>query len=334
MKKSNSIYFWRIFFTYMIAMFHFDNGYRILCFDGAYIAADFFFLVSGYLLYKKSISVNAPKNAVEYTLGRYKRLYKQYLFGFVLVFLAVYISGKRGLSLLGLLWDSKGELLLLQGLEMGRGWNLINPTLWFLSVMIISGFVLYVCLCHFEKLFLKFLAPLCLVYFFYMFYVNVGSLDAAVNLEGVKFNYPLLRGFGEMTLGVYGVILNEKISKSSLSKYASWMSAGFFVAAVVVAYVWGKSQIDFVAFVLLFGGVAFGFCEKDSNVLSGDRVKRLSAMTINIYIIHELFRTYIIPAILPKSDEPWRNWFAFLVYILMVTAAGVLMEVILKKVKA
>ena len=57
MDKNNSIPFWRIIFTYMIVMFHFDTTFpwmrELGLVTGWYLAVEFFFLVSGYLIYAK-----------------------------------------------------------------------------------------------------------------------------------------------------------------------------------------------------------------------------------------------------------------------------------------
>ena len=55
-KKSNSIVIWRIIFTYFVTGFHFDNQYLItysLGLDnGTYLSVEFFFMVTGYLMYE------------------------------------------------------------------------------------------------------------------------------------------------------------------------------------------------------------------------------------------------------------------------------------------
>ena len=56
MEKTNSIKLWRIVFTYMILIYHFDNAFpfsvEMELAAGWYIAVEFFFIVSGYLLYR------------------------------------------------------------------------------------------------------------------------------------------------------------------------------------------------------------------------------------------------------------------------------------------
>lgn len=70
MTRNNTIYFWRIIFTYIIALHHLRN-----CFGQVtswYVAVDFFAVVSGYLLMHHSL--NHPDESVwEYAK---KKFYK------------------------------------------------------------------------------------------------------------------------------------------------------------------------------------------------------------------------------------------------------------------
>ncbi len=90
--KNNSIIIWRILFTYLILIFHFDNKYCISThFNlaiGWYIAVEFFFIVSGYLLYSglDKLSVKC-RNGWDYFVHRFGKIYPYYLCAFLFSFI-------------------------------------------------------------------------------------------------------------------------------------------------------------------------------------------------------------------------------------------------------
>ena len=252
----NNIYYYRIIFTYMIVIFHFDNGYRIFnCVSerftfAGYLAVEFFFITSGFLLYQ-AVKKKKYSSAIDYTIGRYKKLYSKYLLAFVVVFIAVCYRKKNTLEPLPLLWDSKWEILLLQSLDLHRGWNSINPTLWYISVLIIVGCVLYFAIDKLEKVFFYVFGPVIIVGLTIFFWFDLGKLDAVID-------YPLLRGLLEMTIGIYGAKLSEFIQekKPDLKKWKIDILA--FCGAIFFILFKGYGKTDFIVLLLMFVMIVFG----------------------------------------------------------------------------
>lgn len=91
-KKSNSIVIWRIIFTYFVTGFHFDNQYLItysLGLDnGTYLSVEFFFMVTGYLMYEGYLK-NPTKypSGLHYLWARVKKLFPYYWGSYALLFL-------------------------------------------------------------------------------------------------------------------------------------------------------------------------------------------------------------------------------------------------------
>ena len=81
----NSIYIWRIVFTVLIMVMHFNNVYSKIYENphitgGWYIAVEFFFIVSGYLLMVRAEANGKEESALRYTARRFMKLYPEYLF--------------------------------------------------------------------------------------------------------------------------------------------------------------------------------------------------------------------------------------------------------------
>ena len=88
MVKNNSITFWRLAFTVLVALFHFLRLYDLN--TGWYISVEFFFITSGFLLIntcdKKRNKAGISDSPWIYTKKRIARLYPMYLFCFILNF--------------------------------------------------------------------------------------------------------------------------------------------------------------------------------------------------------------------------------------------------------
>lgn len=80
-EKDNSIVVWRIFFTYVIMTFHFFNAYSIG--SSLYLATDFFFIVSGFLI-AKDVEEGKYKNAFVFLKKRIKKYYPHYILSLII----------------------------------------------------------------------------------------------------------------------------------------------------------------------------------------------------------------------------------------------------------
>ena len=324
MKKENAIVIWRIVFTYMIVAFHFSTTFPWLhevgFSQGWYLAVEFFFLVSGYLIYAKYEDyLKKYKTAIGYTFHRYADIWPKYIISFIITFLAIMILGKNKLPAIPLLWDSKYEIVLLQGIGLDRGWDYINPTLWYLSVMIISGFLIFFLLRYLGRFFVGYLAPAVIILFMFLLYNNVGKLDVAVMQPGQYANYPLYRGISEMCLGMYGCIVSKKLKMESGSFVWKAVSIICMLAAIIIATLWGNSRMDFVVLILMLIGVATAFLPTEG---IPKVVRGWSDITLEIYLLHEVFRTHIFPHFFSRDVDVAQKLLYMLLYMAAVTLAA------------
>lgn len=339
MNKTNRIYLWRIVFTYIILVIHLDNVYHYVQDVGhgftftMYYAVDFFFIVSGYLLYQKLRGKSAPKDALTYSLSRLRRIYPPYLLVLLLSFVAVCVGKKTELSPFSLFMDSFWEIVMLQGIGLGREWNYLNPTLWFLSVMLIAGYVIYFCLQRWHDVFLKLVAPILMIIVASLLYRNVGSLDAVVVIDEPWLNYPLFRGFMDMMLGVYAWFLVEKIKHASRPVPCVFLGYFFTLSAIFLGCFQGAIQSDYMILALLYLGIVFSFVPAGSKVLESPLIKKWSKMTLYIYLIHDLFRSHIFPYFLPEVEGLANKMWVLLLFFVVVTVAAMVLEAVMRLLK-
>ena len=199
MNKNNSIVVWRIFFAYIIAIFHFFNAYGYG--TSLYLATDFFFIVSGYLL-AYEIEMGKWDSSYDMIFHKIKKFYPHYFFS-LLVALAVFLLLGKGPEI-----QYKSLFLEIFLLQMG-GVNLtslINVPTWYLSVLIISSFIYYYLYKNYKKTLIEFVIPMFLLIVGAWFYRIYGCLSHSTLgndiTVGIWWNRPLLIGLGMMGIGV------------------------------------------------------------------------------------------------------------------------------------
>ena len=348
MSRNNAIDFWRIIFTYLIMLFHFNTTFpwmqEVGLVPGWYLGVEFFFLVSGYLIYAR-MEENEKRygGAIGYTIHRYRTIYPEYIVTFAMTFFAIHILGKSDLSIPRHLYESIPEIILMQSIGIDRGWEWVNSVMWYLSAMIIAGFLMYLGLRYIRRFFVGYLAPAVIILFIFLLYENVRKLDVAVMLPGEYANYPLYRGIAEMFLGMYACMLTGAIQRLSLERYADVVGRLSMVAAICISSVRGKTRADFAVLALLFIGVATQFLPGThidiklpgiKRDVSARLIKKWSSITMEMYLLHELFRTHIFPYFFSRDVEIGRKLFYMLLYVNAVTAAAAVMHMVFNMPKA
>ena len=111
--RNSKIDLYRVFFTLVIIIHHFQNSYDLRIVKNGYIAVDFFFILSGYFL---GSSLKRSLTAFDYAKKRVQRLYPEY---FVSICLSVilYRITRGGLDIKKII----SELLLIQNSGLFTG---------------------------------------------------------------------------------------------------------------------------------------------------------------------------------------------------------------------
>lgn len=344
--KNNSITIWRIIFTYLILIFHFDNKYCITTgFDveiGWYIGVEFFFIVSGYLLYT-GMDKLAQKchSGWDYFLYRYKRIYPYYLGAFIFSFIFYFLT-KDGVGIMDMvrvLSNDFFEVFALHGIGLDDGWTYINNTSWFISIMFISGFIIFHCLLKWKHNFCNFVAPLIIMVSFSYLYRNMHGIGAVVQISGLYNNQALMRGLADMCLGIMAARLNGYIRENC--KNTKWIRLGGvlgFVFVILCSLKFGNSTTDFLYVMILTVSVAIAFLPSENKIFSHKFIHKWSAVTMSMYFVHDAFRTFIFPVYLGIPKSLGMKLVYLLLYLLVVTGSAFVFEMVIqwlvKKVNA
>ncbi len=252
---ASSIELWRFIFTIGVAIMHF--GY----YNGFYIAVDFFFMLSGFLLYKSVDTKEAGWTVPQIIRKKIVRLYPEYFAALV-----VSVLWRLALHAFALPMDvlrTAMDLCMLQIFPPDA--VTINGITWYISAMVWCFPLLLLGLKRFPKLYVSLIAPVMSVLIYGFFARNWHHVDFGLVWIGFA-NGGLIRGFAAMNLGVLAYVVTKKIAPSQWVRHHGDLLALaelLIMATVLVYAVLNRQTIwDFVMVGLLFIGIVIAFCEK------------------------------------------------------------------------
>ena len=218
-KKNFAIEFWKIFFTCLVILLHYEaNIGEKKYFACCYLAVEFFFILSGFFMAKhlEIDKENSPtKASVKYILLRYKQLYPAFLFSWIFIFCKIIFFDHVKISLFSEIRNHIFELSLL--------WILIpnckiyNFFAWYISALIITSYFVYWLMKFKKSLFIGFIAPLSTILIYSYFLKKGFGLDFHWRLETIVMD-GILRAFADISIGCVSFFLYKKIASYPKSK--------------------------------------------------------------------------------------------------------------------
>lgn len=307
-----NIELWRFIFTIIVCLLHFNGAYFSgkSYFGGGYIAVEFFFILSGFLLihsfenknYKAGIRVSAFK----YTVNRIKSLYPHYIFSFIVMFIYIMIDKKETIvGVLKEIFKCFWEISMLQ--MSGIKCKIYNFPTWYISVLIIIGYLIYYLLENHKKIFLELIAPTAILFIYGYYSINTRHIDVGSKVDfGIKSG--LLRGFAGMSLGClcYKVYKQNKLyieNKSISSDKLNIIKLLCFGLVITLATLKRHTENDFIMVVALAIGVTISFLTNESRNKSIDNILIfLGRLSYPIFLNHALLRILFLKYIPEKGN--------------------------------
>lgn len=269
--KNGTIELCRFIFIAAICIMHFCNTYfgSAPRFGAAYTAVEFFFIVSGYLLFKYFYEKrDNGKGAFSYTFSRIKKLYPYYIIAFLLIFICIMIDSREGI--IGWIINLGGSFFELVFLHISglKCFRLFNYPTWYISAMLIAGYFIYACLEQFGDKFVKAVMPILVIIIYVDFSRNSGCLDV---WGGARFGVSdaVARGFAGMSIGgMCYFVVNKLIIYFSENKNTDWLKIPLsileifcFGMALFLMHGMGGTQADFYVIPLLAAGITLSFSQ-------------------------------------------------------------------------
>lgn len=269
--RNNTIEFWRFIFICAICIMHFSNSYfgSSPYFDDAYVATEFFFIVSGYLLVRSFYKNKENKiTAWKYTLTRAVKLYPYYIFSFFAIFVMIMVRENVNITewirnLGGAVW----ELIFLQisGLKCFR---LFNYPTWYISAMLITGYFMYALLVLAEEKFIKFIMPFAVLFIYCFFSKDNGNIDVWGGAKILSISDALMRAFAGMSLGGICYSASNLLKQKDLNQTKKLLLNIGEMAAYIIAFglmsQTGHTQLDFYIIGLIALAVTISFSGQTS----------------------------------------------------------------------
>ena len=316
MQKSYSIELMRFIFMLVIAIWHCPI---INIFNHGYLPVDFYFILSGYLIYN-SFSRHRQSTCV-YTINKLKKFYLEYILAFFLILSFQYKKIESVEYLIGRI----PEIMLLQNIGIFKDGG-INLPLWYMSVLIIGGGLLYSMLNNLNHISVRIIFPLYILLFYTL------NFNENLSIQNWSTNYcvymPLFRGMADMALGIiisylYQIKILEPFCRSYIGNIIVLISLVLFFYIMFPQDILDRYVLLFAPLVIIGCMDSKMWLYKALNIKTFDI---LGGLSYTILVIH--YPVTILFSRLYTSDN---KTLGICIYILFITIVAFCFKWICKK---
>ena len=299
--KNYTLEFCRILFTFLV-VFHHGQSFiygqpETGILKHGYVAVDFFFMLSGYLVYR-SFCKEEKHSSFSFAANKIKRLYPEYLPAAVLSIAANMFGGMPFY-----LDKAVNEILMVQNTGLFRQGGYNFPC-WYIPVMLFAGLLIYGLLSLYFDLFKKVLLPIFIVGGYCFIFNFEQGLE---NWQYYLFvSLPVVRALAGMSVGVLVGILHEKELLKGISVlFGTIVELSAIVLAVIGLFTdLGSEMLTVFAFfgILWCAVCQYGYIGK---ALNKKCFYRLSEYSYSTYLNHALVLVVLIKmhkTVLPLSS--------------------------------
>lgn len=287
----NSLNLWRILFTFVIMIFHFADStsfyadYPMINYHW-YIAVEFFFVLSGYLL-MQHYDNNPDESTLQYIWKRVTRLYPEYLVAFLIM--SIIKSIYSGLNIFKIIIPNWLELLMLQSIGTNVFPYVNNPAWYVSALLIVSYFTIYL-LHNYKKHFLCFIAPATLLIAFSYMYRKYERLEVFYHTDGMMGNTALIRAAIGLTLGIYAYIISKNYREEFLKIKGGirvFIELVLFLGTLGFSLMVEEGSYDFLFVVVFAIGIIFSSNDVLLGKIANSRfIKIFSDRSYGLYLAH------------------------------------------------
>lgn len=207
----------RFIFMIQICVWHYFGPFGFM--KAGFLGVEFYFILAGYFIYYNVSKSQNTLSTIHYSLKKVKKFYIEYVLALLLTYIVSYPLVVRGINNNGVLFEILkffGQLLFIQ--NTGPFPNGYNSPVWFFSILVWGGGLVYLLTRDFKRLSLSIFYPLLLILFLsYCFQENGKGLEQW-GVVGGAFPIALIRGVAEMGFGVIiGYAYDKYLKKITLA---------------------------------------------------------------------------------------------------------------------
>ena len=313
----------------MITIIVLHHYFLIPGFNQTYLPVDVFFCISGYFLMNSF--VHKRTTAISYTVKRIQRIYPALLVSLVLSCLL--LASRLDFSNFSSFLESIGKLSFILTLTNGLAPSLSFPIMditWYLSVLIIAGFLVYSLLDYNEKLACTLLFPLSIIIGFSLIFSNDSSVQHSGMIYGLSFC--LIRAFCDIAMGVLVFEIYSKYREALNKRSVIVNILSLLCFAFFLALMFSKKCLD-VYMVFCLPVIMLGMVYDKSwagrllGHIKGGLFSRIGKYTLEILVIHQLVMIGLYK-ILSIAGVSLPIYVIILLDLLFVYIAGYLLHVL------
>lgn len=274
--------------------------------------------------------LNTP---LEYFVKRWKRFNPKYIGAILITYLIIVfpnvVKGKAGIKeILGVFPD----FLMLQSVGIFNDMGGQNKPLWYLSVLLFGGTIIYSFLFCNKRVSINIILPIiCLLGYTYF---NQGTLD--YKIENWKINgfvyEPLLRGICDISVGVLlGYVVNQK--RKFLDEHSMALNICSVISFILIAYLC-FSELYFDNIAILFLVILIAGCFSKTSVFHKIFYSKLwihlGGTTYSMLLLH-----FPILVVLGKIIYHFNVGckYEVIIYVILVLISSLLYDRVFKKLK-
>lgn len=318
----------RFIFICIICLWHYHDAAPWL-YHG-YIAVEFYFILSGFFIFRSYLKNNV--SVLEFTWRKMKKFYLPFLISVILLMALdrkqyLFCSDFSADGILSTYFSHFHELFFCQSLGLTDR-VAINHPLWFISVLLFGGGILYSMLKNFKQRAISFYIPLiCLFGFAFVLGNGNHSLQNQENLFGLQSW--MIRGLSDMGLGILTAYIYEKKKEFFNGRSILVNVAGIVSLFAMLLMTLAKGNFDYLAIFFVPLIIISSFMEKSmlNKVFSHKICLTLGGLSMYMYFIH-LFVASVYWILDGKIDtfQMFPSHFLLVIYLTSVLVAAIILK--------
>ncbi len=303
-KRNGTISFFKFLFIFLIMVYHcndlrngFDGGIPI---KKAYLAVEFFFIVSGYYFAKSIVKKWNDESDIyldnlKFIWAKLKRFLPYSLVATFLIIIVLKIYNAVSLT------DILMSIYSVTFLSIFGFKNLVR-TLWFISAMLAVMFIIYPIIRRKKMVYVYYISPLIILFGLGFLIQNYNCLDVHQVSWNHLFCVGLLRALVEINIGIVIAFFEPKINfmlSSMKLKYLNILISlvEVFLYAFVIGFILfyqKMNNLDYFVLIIMSLAIALSMSEKGvlNKIFSNKFIYYLEKISLPIYINHAVFVTF------------------------------------------
>lgn len=323
-KRNRTIDVMRLLFSIIIVLFHsksFLSEFRP--FSGGFLAVEFYFLVSGFLMAQSSLKYegnNIGNETKEFIMKKAGSVFPEMAVAWVIGFIIT--EWNREYINIGLL--AKDFLIGLLDMTFLRSSGLrgigINSVVWYLSAVILSMMILFPLLIKNRNVFMNILAPLIAIFLLGYLCKTYGTINSPSKWTGL-FYKGFLRGMAEIALGCVCWEKSQSIKRVEFTSLGKYILTGIEIGCYIfsIYWMWGHttSKMDFIILALLAIAITISFSEKSFTYdwFLSEKYAFCGKLSLYIYLGHGYWASNLIKIFPEMTEKQFLVTYIFLVIV-------------------